>query len=91
MANDRDNHEDGVSRRHALECMVWAGTCVLWTASISVPKLLSPLGRAEAAPAIAQTKPTIAIIVKDTTSPYWQTVLAGARKAGQDFGSPRPI
>ena len=39
-----------------------------------------------AAPAMAQTKPTIAIIVKDTTSAYWQTVLAGARKAGQDLG-----
>jgi ribose transport system substrate-binding protein len=39
-----------------------------------------------AAPAMAQTKPTIPVIVKDTTSIYWQTVLAGARKAGQDFG-----
>ena len=39
------------------------------------------------APAMAQTKPTIAIIVKDTTSVYWQTVLAGARKAGQDLGA----
>jgi ribose transport system substrate-binding protein len=38
------------------------------------------------APAMAQTKPTIPVIVKDTTSIYWQTVLAGARKAGQDFG-----
>ena len=37
-------------------------------------------------PAMAQTKPTISIIVKDTTSVYWQTVLAGARKAGQDLG-----
>ena len=37
--------------------------------------------------AIAQTRPTIAVIVKDTTSFYWQTVLAGARKAGQDFGA----
>jgi ribose transport system substrate-binding protein len=37
------------------------------------------------APAMAQTKPTIPVIVKDTTSIYWQTVLAGARKAGQDF------
>ena len=34
---------------------------------------------------MAQTKPTIPVIVKDTTSIYWQTVLAGARKAGQDF------
>jgi ribose transport system substrate-binding protein len=38
------------------------------------------------APAMAQTKPTISVIVKDTTSVYWQTVLAGARKAGQDLG-----
>jgi ribose transport system substrate-binding protein len=37
-------------------------------------------------PAIAQTKPTIPIIVKDMTSPYWQAVVAGARKAGQDLG-----
>src|SRR3984885_1411089 len=43
-------------------------------------------GLAFGAPAMAQTKPTIAIIVKDTTSVYWQTVLAGARKAGQDLG-----
>ena len=34
-------------------------------------------------PAHAQTIP---IIVKDTTSFYWQIVLAGARKAGQDLG-----
>jgi ribose transport system substrate-binding protein len=38
------------------------------------------------APALAQTKPAIPVIVKDTTSIYWQTVLAGARKAGQDLG-----
>jgi ribose transport system substrate-binding protein len=43
-------------------------------------------GLAFAAPAMAQTKPTIPVIVKDRTSIYWQTVLAGARKAGQDFG-----
>jgi ribose transport system substrate-binding protein len=38
------------------------------------------------APAVAQTKPTIPVIVKDTTSIYWRTVLAGAHKAGQDLG-----
>jgi ribose transport system substrate-binding protein len=43
-------------------------------------------GVAFGAPAVAQTKPTISVIVKDTTSVYWQTVLAGARKAGQDLG-----
>ncbi|MFY9898803.1 MAG: substrate-binding domain-containing protein [Xanthobacteraceae bacterium] len=36
---------------------------------------------------MTQTKPTISVIVKDTTSVYWQTVLAGARKAGQDLGA----
>jgi ribose transport system substrate-binding protein len=38
------------------------------------------------AAALAPTKPAIPIIVKDRTSRYWQLVLAGARKAGQDFG-----
>jgi len=37
-------------------------------------------------PALAKTVPTIPIIVKDKTSPYWQVVLAGARKAGEDLG-----
>ena len=38
------------------------------------------------APSFAADKPTIPIIVKDTTSFYWQIVLAGARKAGKDLG-----
>src|ERR1700722_4966475 len=33
----------------------------------------------------ADAKPKIPIIVKDTTSNYWQIVLAGARKAGKDL------
>ncbi len=81
-----DNREDGISRRHALECIVWVGTAVLWMVSGGVPQSLSLLDGAQAAVAIAQTKPTIPVIVKDTRSVYWQTVLAGARKAGQDFG-----
>lgn len=40
---------------------------------------------AGASPAAAQSV-TIPIIVKDTTSFYWQVVLAGARKAGKDLG-----
>jgi ribose transport system substrate-binding protein len=43
-------------------------------------------GIAFGAAAVAQTKPTIPVIVKDVTSPYWRAVLAGARKAGQDLG-----
>ena len=30
-------------------------------------------------------KPTIPVIVKDTTSSYWQTVFAGARKAAKEL------
>jgi ribose transport system substrate-binding protein len=86
MASDHDDREDAISRRRALECMVWAGTGVLWMVSPDAPRSLSPLGQAQAAAAIAQTKPTIPVIVKDTRSRYWQTVLAGARKAGQDLG-----
>jgi len=43
-------------------------------------------GLAFGAGAVAQTKQTVPVIVKDTRSPYWQAVLAGARKAGQDLG-----
>jgi ribose transport system substrate-binding protein len=46
--------------------------------------MLAGLGLA--APAVAQTKPTVAIIVKDAASPYWRAVLAGARKAGEELG-----
>src|ERR1700735_3153410 len=43
-------------------------------------------GIAFGATVVAKTKPTIPVIVKDMTSPYWRAVLAGARKAGQDLG-----
>src|SRR5271169_5814766 len=44
------------------------------------------MATAFAAPSFAADAPTIPIIVKDTTSNYWQIVLAGARKAGKDLG-----
>ena len=86
MSHDHDNREDGVNRRYALERMIWTGTGILCAVSGGVPKSLSLLGVAEAATAMAQTNPTIPIIVNDITSFYWQAVLAGARKAGQDLG-----
>jgi ribose transport system substrate-binding protein len=46
---------------------------------------LAALLASTSAPALA-AGPTIPIIVKDTTAFYWQTVLAGARKAGKDLG-----
>jgi hypothetical protein len=42
--------ENGVDRRQALECMIWAGTGVLWTVSGGVPKS-GLLGSAQAAEA----------------------------------------
>lgn len=50
------NHDDDervVTRRHALECMVWAGTGVLWAISGGVPKSLGLLDQAMAAEAMA--------------------------------------
>src|SRR5689334_10569921 len=44
------------------------------------------VGLVNAAPASAQQKPTIPLIVKDTTSFFWQIVLAGGRQAGKDLG-----
>jgi 3',5'-cyclic AMP phosphodiesterase CpdA len=41
--DDKDGHEDQISRRHALECMIWAGTGVLWTISGGIPKSLNLL------------------------------------------------
>jgi 3',5'-cyclic AMP phosphodiesterase CpdA len=46
-----DNNDDGIDRRHVLECMLWAGTGVLWTISGGVPKSFSLLSEAEAATA----------------------------------------
>ena len=49
-----DHDEDPrLSRRHALECMVWAGTGVLWTVTAGVPKSLALLDSAHAADAAA--------------------------------------
>ncbi len=41
MAKDNEN---GVDRRGALECMVWAGTGLLWTVAGGVPKVQQILG-----------------------------------------------
>jgi ribose transport system substrate-binding protein len=45
---------------------------------------IAVVGVVETVPA-ADPKPTIPIIVKDTTSFFWQIVLAGARKAGKEL------
>jgi len=40
---DHSHDEGGVTRRHALECMLWAGTGVLWGLSGGVPKSIGLL------------------------------------------------
>src|ERR1700730_19108394 len=60
MAND--NREDGISRRHALECMVWVGTAVLWMVSGGVPHSLGLVDGAQAAVAMAATETTTPVI-----------------------------
>src|SRR5215470_10810703 len=42
------NEQDGIDRRGALECMIWAGTGVLWTMAGGVPRSSSLLGISEA-------------------------------------------
>lgn len=50
MTDKPHDTDDGhISRRHALECMVWAGTGVLWTMSGGVPVARGLLGEAKAA------------------------------------------
>jgi 3',5'-cyclic AMP phosphodiesterase CpdA len=52
MARKRiTDHGPEVDRRGALECMIWAGTGVLWTLSGGVPKSLALVGEALAADA----------------------------------------
>jgi 3',5'-cyclic AMP phosphodiesterase CpdA len=50
IPNDRpeDRNGSGIDRRHALECMIWAGTGMLWTLSGGVP-VSTLLGTAQAA------------------------------------------
>ena len=42
------NEDKGLDRRQALECMIWAGTGVVWTLAGGVPKS-TLLGSAQAA------------------------------------------
>ncbi len=39
-----DDQAKGLGRREVLECMVWAGTGVLWTVSGGVPHSLGLIG-----------------------------------------------
>jgi 3',5'-cyclic AMP phosphodiesterase CpdA len=43
-----NDHGEGLSRRKVLECMIWAGTGVLWTVAGGVPRSLGLVGEAHA-------------------------------------------
>ncbi len=62
-----------LTRRTALLTATWA---------LAGVATLAVAGLGTASGAAAQTIP---VIVKDTTSQYWQIVLAGARQAGKDL------
>ncbi len=47
--NPFDDHGPEIDRRHALECMIWAGTGVLWAMSGGVPHSVGLIGDAIAA------------------------------------------
>ena len=56
MNHDTENDPaHGPTRRHALECMVWAGTGMLWSVVGGVPISLSLLGTAQAETAAASS------------------------------------
>src|SRR6185437_1091602 len=49
MAKKGLDDQKGLGRREVLECMVWAGTGVLWTVSGGVPHSIGLIGKAAAA------------------------------------------
>lgn len=50
MTIHRDEEHHGLSRRGALECMLWAGTGVLWTVAGGVPRSIDMAQAATSAP-----------------------------------------
>jgi ribose transport system substrate-binding protein len=80
MAHDREDHATGMSRRGALARLGWSAGML--AATTALPERWSPFGRARAAQG-----PTVPVIVQDPTRPYWQAVLAGARKAADEAGA----
>lgn len=84
MSRNHNNSRAGIDRRIALKSLVV--TAIVWSASAGVWTSSNLGGWVEDASAATLPTPTIPVIVKDTSSPYWQIVHAGARKAGQDLG-----
>jgi len=80
MAHDREDHAAGMSRRRALASLGWGAGAL--AATTALPERWTSFGRARAAQG-----PTVPVIVKDPTRPYWQAVIDGARKAADEAGA----
>src|SRR4029077_715042 len=70
--------------------MIGSSPIELFSSFLNWRKLIALLAITAVAGVVETTraedqKPTIPVIVKDTTSSYWQTVFAGARKAAKEL------
>ena len=79
MLFDNEDHQSNVGRRRAFERMICTSSGVL-SACPGGLQSMTQISSAQAATAAAQAKAKIPIIVKDRTSFFWRTALAGARK-----------
>jgi ribose transport system substrate-binding protein len=75
-----------INRRRAIQQMIQVGTGIAGITAAGGAKSLAQISPSQRAFGVAYTKLTIPVIVRDRRSAFWQTVLSGARKAGQDLG-----
>jgi ribose transport system substrate-binding protein len=75
-----------INRRRAIQRMLQVGTSIAGIAAAGGAKSLGQSSPSQQAFGAVHTKLTIPVIVRDRRSAFWQTVLSGARKAGQDLG-----
>jgi ribose transport system substrate-binding protein len=75
-----------INRRRAIQRMLRVGTSIAGITAASGAKSLGQISPSQRSFGVAYTKLTIPVIVRDRRSAFWQTVLSGARKAGQDLG-----
>ena len=80
MSEKETDEQLSISRRGALECMIWAGTGILWTLSAGVPKSLSLLGDARRPRRAASLSCRSATAMSASTSRPTPTPSAPSRK-----------
>jgi ribose transport system substrate-binding protein len=75
-----------INRRRAIQRMLQVGTSIAGITAVGGAKSLGQISPSQPASGVVYTKLTIPVIVRDRRSAFWQSVLNGARKAGQDLG-----